>query len=198
MDVPRETRERLDIFVAAMLEESKRHNLIARSTVEDAEERHIVDSFQLLRFVPAKPGHWIDIGTGAGFPGMVIAIAAPDWTVTMVEPRSLRADFLRRVASDLALGDRVTVAASKIEHVQASADVISARAVARLDALFGMAAHLATPATRWLLPKGRQAAAEVAEARRGWTGDIRLEPSATSPEAAIVVADHIRRKERRR
>ena len=198
IDVPRETQAQIDVFIAALLIENERHNLIARSTVDSVGDRHVQDSLQLLALAPEGGGRWIDIGTGAGFPGMIVAIAAPRWHVVMVEPRGLRAQFLQRMIDQLGIADRAEVVAHKIEHVQGTADVISARAVARLDRLFSMAAHLARPQTRWLLHNGQQAAAEVAEARQAWNGTIRLVPSVTSTEAAIVVADQIRPKERRR
>ncbi|MEH3107792.1 MAG: 16S rRNA (guanine(527)-N(7))-methyltransferase RsmG [Sphingomonas fennica] len=198
IDVPRETAEKLKEFADAVAVENERQNLIARSTIESIDVRHIADSLQLLSYAPEGGTHWVDIGTGAGFPGLAVALADPRWEMTLVEPRPLRTAFLQAMVERFALADRVSVVTGKIEHVQGQADVISARAVAKLGRLFEMASHLAHPQTRWLLPKGRQAAAEVAEARTAWTGLIRLEQSETDPDASIVVAERVERKDRGR
>ena len=194
-DVPRETRDLLDRYVALLLDENERQNLIARSTVEEIWERHIADSAQLVRFAPRPDSSWLDIGSGAGLPGVVIAILTQG-PVTLVEPRKLRADFLQRSAADLGLGGRVTVQVAKAERITGKFDVITARAVASLDSLLRISEHLSTDKTLWLFPKGKSAQKELEEARRSWQGEFRLEPSITSGEAAILVASSVRRKGR--
>ena len=189
--VSRETFEKLGRYVDLLIAENGRQNLIARSTESDVWKRHIADSAQLLRFAPPEGGRWLDIGTGAGLPGLVIAILTGD-PVTLVEPRRLRAEFLERAAAELDL--RVTVTCAKVEKLTGQFDVITARAVAAADALFGMAAHLSHPGTIWILPKGRSAKSELDAALQAWQGSFRLEPSVTSGEAAILVASHVRRK----
>jgi 16S rRNA (guanine527-N7)-methyltransferase len=193
--VPRETRALLDKYVALLLEENERQNLIAKSTVDEIWERHIADSAQLVRFAPRPDSSWLDIGSGAGLPGVVIAILT-DGPVTLVEPRRLRADFLQRAAQSLGLGERVTVHAAKAERITGKFDVITARAVASLDALLRISQHLSTDKTLWLFPKGKSARNELDEARRAWQGSFRLEPSVTSQEAAVLVASDVRRKGR--
>jgi 16S rRNA (guanine527-N7)-methyltransferase len=179
---------RLAEMVAA---ESERQNLISRSTLDSIWSRHIVDSLQLAALGPA--GVWIDIGTGAGFPGLAIAAVEPEREMILVEPRRLRADFLRNAAAVLGL-DGVKVAAAKIEAVHDSAKVLSARAVSRIGALFASAAQCANNETIWLLPKGRGADEEVAEARRTWHGVFHVEQSITNPDSAIVIARGVRRR----
>jgi 16S rRNA (guanine527-N7)-methyltransferase len=187
--VSRETSERLAKFVELLIEENARQNLVARSTLDDIEIRHIDDSLQLLRHAPA--GRWLDIGTGAGLPGMVVAIARPHEQTILVEPRSLRAEFLRRVVDSLALPN-VYVIAAKVETVgPLAANVISARAVASLDRLFSIGLPHAARDCVWLLSKGRNAAAELAAVRRTWQGRFDLIPSETDPEAAIVMAREV-------
>ncbi len=195
-DVSRETSERLQRFVALLTEENQHQNLIASSTINELWERHIVDGAQLLSL--AEPGgHWLDIGSGAGLPGLVLAIVSPD-PITLVEPRRLRVDFLEKVKRDLSL-DHVTIAGSSIDKVIGRYDIITARAVASLDRLFEMAAPLSHPeashaATKCLFPKGRKAKQELDDARRTWHGVFRLVPSCTSPEAAIIVAESVVRR----
>jgi 16S rRNA (guanine527-N7)-methyltransferase len=193
--VSRETRMLLDGYVALLLAENERQNLIGKSTVDEIWERHIADSAQLVRFAPRPDSPWLDIGSGAGLPGIVIAILT-DGPVTLVEPRKLRADFLSRAVAALGLSGRVSVHAAKAERITGRFDVITARAVASLDALLRISQHLSTDKTLWLFPKGKSARNELDEARRSWQGDFRLEPSVTSQEAAILVATGVRRKGR--
>lgn len=194
-DVSRETFDRLDQLADLVREEAGRQNLVSRSTLDQLWVRHIVDSVQLLALAPAGP--WLDIGSGAGFPGLVIA-AASERLVTLAEPRALRADFLRRAAASLGIEQRVIVYAGKVETLPVghSFEIISARAVAPTVDLFRMSAAVANHATVWLLPKGRTAAEELATARETWQGEFRLVPSVTDPAAAIIVAHDIRPRTR--
>lgn len=185
-DVSRETRvaQYLDLLVA----ESRDQNLIARSTLDMLWTRHVVDSAQLLGYAPDGGGDWIDIGSGAGLPGMIVAILR-DAPMTLVEPRRRRAAFLSRVAETLGLG-HVRVIASRIETYRPGrpAAVISARAVSALPALLASAHHCADKSTVWLLPKGRQAYSEVEAAAASWQGVFHVEPSLTEPGSGIVIA----------
>jgi 16S rRNA (guanine527-N7)-methyltransferase len=193
--VSRETSQLLDRYVTLLLEENERQNLIGRSTVDEVWPRHIADSAQLVRFAPRPDSSWLDIGSGAGLPGIVIAILTHG-PVTLVEPRRLRADFLQRVVDQLRLGERVTVHAARAERISGRFDIITARAVASLDDLLRISQHLSTDKTLLLFPKGKSARNELDEARRAWQGDFRLEESVTSQEAAILVASNVRRKGR--
>jgi 16S rRNA (guanine527-N7)-methyltransferase len=192
-DVSRETFERLEQYVELLLLENERQNLIARSTIDEVWQRHIVDSAQIVRFVPRPDSSWLDIGSGAGLPGLVIVILT-EGPVTLVEPRKLRADFLQQAADTLGLSQRVTVHAAKVERITGTFDVITARAVASFEALLRISRHLSTDKTRWLFPKGKSAQSELDEARRTWQGEFRLEPSRTDPAAAIIIAEHVQRR----
>lgn len=182
---------RLDRLVEIVAEESARHNLVAWSTLEAIWARHIVDSLQLAALGPE--GVWLDIGTGAGFPGLAVAAVEPDRAMLLVEPRRLRADFLRGAAERLGLTN-VAVVTARVEIVRDKAKVISARAVSRVSALFASASQCASNDTIWLLPKGRNAEEEVAEARQAWHGVFHVEQSITSPDSSIVVARGVRRR----
>jgi 16S rRNA (guanine527-N7)-methyltransferase len=183
--------DRLARLVAIVREEAANQNLVARSTLDALWARHVVDSLQLIPLAPAS-GAWLDIGTGAGFPGLAIAATCPDRAITLVEPRRLRADYLLRAAVDLGL-ENVEVVAAKIESVEARPPaVISARAVARLDPLLRSAHHISDIHTFWALPKGRSAAEEVAEARRNWHGVFHVEHSITDPDSHVVTVQGVR------
>jgi len=185
--VSRETQ--VAAFVDLLRDEAAKQNLIAPSTLDQIWARHIVDSAQLLAHAPVD-GVWLDIGSGAGLPGIVVALLR-DAPVELVEPRKLRTDFLARVAAELDLPD-VSVHTAKIERTAGPAAVISARAVAQLSDLFRIAAHRSTSSTVWVLPKGRNAQSEVEEARRKWHGSFHVEPSITASDSLIVVAKGVR------
>jgi 16S rRNA (guanine527-N7)-methyltransferase len=183
--------DRLDRLAAIVRAESERQNLIARSTLDSIWARHIVDSLQLVSLGP--DGTWIDIGTGAGFPGLAIAIAEPDREMILVEPRRLRAEYLRDAVATLGL-NKVSVVTARVESVRAKAKVISARAVSRIGSLLALAERCADTGTIWVLPKGKGADEEVAEARRTWHAVFHVEQSITNPDSAIVVARGVRRR----
>lgn len=188
-DVSRETFEKLELYAAMLTEENERQNLISPSTVAQLWERHILDSAQLTRLEARTGASWIDIGSGAGLPGVVIACLV-EGPVTLVEPRRLRADFLHRVAESLAL--RAEVVDAKVERVAGTFDTITARAVASLSALLEISHHLSTGKSRWILPKGRNAKSELAEARRAWQGVFHVEQSLTDADSQIIVARDVK------
>jgi len=183
--------DRLRQLVALVLEEADRQNLISADSRAQIWARHMVDSAQLLRLTQAgtsDAGHWVDLGTGAGFPGLVIACLrmAP---VSLVEMRPLRVAFLERAVRALGL-DHVAVLGSKVEKLAlgSPAAVISARAYAPLDRLLRTAHHLADENTIWLLPKGRNGEKELAIARQQWQAVFHVEQSLTDVDSAIVIA----------
>lgn len=196
-DVSRETSARLERFARRLVEENERQNLVAKSTLDDLWRRHIDDAAQLISHGNPS-GTWLDIGSGAGLPGIVIALLI-DGPVILVEPRRLRADFLRRVVDDLDLADRVSIIPTKVERVERPAvEVITARAVASIDRLFSIASHLSHDGTIWVLPKGKSVESELDDARKTWQGEFRLEPSRTDPDARILIATRVRRRHRAR
>jgi len=190
-DVSRETFEKLEAYAALLRDEARRQNLIAASTLDHVWERHILDSAQLVRFEPRPGASWADIGSGAGLPGIVIACLV-EGPVTLIEPRRLRADFLARSAEALQLNAVVT--ARKAESVVGRFDVITGRAVARLDQFLSLSAHLSTRNTVWALPKGRGAHSELAEAQRAWQGAFHVEQSVTDADSHIVVGTGVRKR----
>jgi len=189
--VSRETVEKLEAYVRLLRGESARQNLVSAATLDHLWERHILDSAQLVRFEPHAGSSWVDIGAGAGLPGIVIACLV-DGPVTLIEPRRLRAEFLHRVCESLRLS--ATVIATKAERAEGSYDVITARAVANLGQFLKISAHLSTRKSLWVLPKGRSATAELAEAEQAWQGAFHVEQSVTDADSQIVVATGVRAK----
>jgi 16S rRNA (guanine527-N7)-methyltransferase len=187
--VSRETFGRLCLYADRLKAENARQNLVSAATLDDLWERHIIDSAQLARFEPRPGAAWADIGSGAGLPGIVLACLV-DGPVTLIEPRRLRAEFLRTVVEELGLSSKIEP--RKVERVAGRYDVITGRAVASLGRFLDLCDHLSTKNTVWVLPKGRGAQSELAEARRTWQGDFRVEPSVTDADAKIVVATKVR------
>ena len=186
--VSRETFERLEHYVALLREENARQNLVSAATLEHVWERHITDSAQLVRYEPRAGASWVDVGSGAGLPGIVVACLV-DGPLTLVEPRRLRCEFLHKVCESLAL--KATVICAKAERVERSFDVITARAVASLAQLLKISAHLSTRKTVWALPKGRSGKVELVEAARSWHFDAKEEPSCTDPHSTILVLSRV-------
>lgn len=191
--VSRETEDKLRDFERLIIDENRRQNLVSRGTIDTLWQRHIIDSAQLIRFEPMPGASWIDLGSGAGLPGIVIACLV-DGPVTLVEPRTLRADFLGRAVA--ALGLRAQVIQAKAESVRGEYDVVTARAVAPLGRLLHLSQSFSTTKTLCLFPKGKSARMELAEAKREWQGSFHVEPSTTDSESLIVLARNVRPKKR--
>lgn len=181
----------LERFAELLTIASAEQNLVAASTLGDRLwTRHLLDSAQLLLHAPPPSASgWIDVGSGPGLPGLIIAMLMPDWPVTLVESRRLRCDFLRHCIADLQLDPaRVHVVERKVERVpQRRFAVISARAFAPLDRLIDQCRHLSDRETIWLLPKGKNAVKELSELPMKWQTKFHVEPSQTDAEAAILV-----------
>ena len=189
LGVSRETMESLEAFVAFLKRESASQNLIAASTIEDIWSRHIVDSAQLLNFIDqSRPKtKWLDLGSGAGFPGLIIALLT-DFEVTLVESRARRIEYLQRAVDMLDIGGRVTVMGMPLERMKTDPfSVISARAFAPLPKLFELAVRFSTNNTLWLLPKGRNAATEWSDVKTVWDGVFSVKQSITDADAGILV-----------
>lgn len=189
--VSRETADRLDCLVAVLLEWQTRTNLVARSTLPHLWTRHVADSAQLLRLAP-EAKVWIDLGSGAGFPGLVIACALADTPGAMahlVESNAKKCAFLREAARRIGLP--VTVHCARIEQFTSDfkgmADVVTARALAPLDRLLALAAPLLKTSGIGLFPKGQDVEAELTSASKCWKFDAALAPSVTSSTSAILV-----------
>jgi 16S rRNA (guanine527-N7)-methyltransferase len=181
------TVERMEQFIALLAEENARQNLVSTASLEFVWARHIADSLQLLDHVPRGTAPWLDLGTGAGLPGLAIAIARPESEIVMVESRKRRVEFLERVIALLGL-THARVIGSRLETIPAfPAAVISARAFAPLDKLLSLSDRFSTRSTIWLLPKGRSGADELSAQPPGVQAMFHVEQSATDPGAALLI-----------
>lgn len=196
MNVSRETMARLETYAALLKKWNPAINLVAKSTLDDLWERHFEDSAQVFDLCPDGASAWVDLGSGGGFPGMVVAILAaearPALKVTLVESDQRKATFLRTVARDC--GVMVNVQAVRAETLaQQGADVVSARALAPLADLLAHADRHLRPGGSALLQKGAQAEAEIAEALASWRFTVQRTPSKTDPRAVILMIGELAR-----
>lgn len=194
--VSRETAEKFDTYAALLKQWQKAVQLVAPSTLDAIWSRHFADSAQVAGEAPPGARLWLDLGSGAGFPGLVIAILASDpgsalhgLRVVLVESDTRKAAFLREVARQT--GCAVDILGTRIESPSTrdkvgTVDVISARALAPLTDLFRLAHPFWRPDTLGLFLKGRDAEKEVAVARTDWTFELELKPSSTDPAGRIV------------
>ena len=196
LSVSRETFSALEEFAELVRRWNPAINLVSKSTIPDLWSRHIVDSAQLFTHTPPDAKLWLDIGSGGGFPGIVVAGLAkelqPHLNVALVESDLRKATFLREACRTLGLNAHVH--SVRIESLPpAKADVLSARALAPLPVLLGYADQHLNAAGIALFPKGAQYDSELSEARRAYMFDVKLFPSLLEPTAAILEVRNIRR-----
>jgi 16S rRNA (guanine527-N7)-methyltransferase len=189
--VSRETADRLERFVALLLDWQRRVNLIAPSTEPTLWTRHIADSLQLISLAP-DARVWADLGSGAGFPGLVIACALAETSgarVYLVESNTKKIAFLREAvrAVDVPAVVRGERAEDFVKAVPEAVDIVTARAVAPLRDLLAKTYPLLVKGTVGLFPKGQAVEAELTEAAKCWRVQATLAPSRTDPRAQIVV-----------
>ena len=180
--------EKLERLVALLRTENARQNLVSTASLEQVWIRHLVDSAQLLFVSRETPrGPWLDLGSGAGFPGLVVALCRPTTEVILVESRARRVAWLDSAANQLGLGN-VSVAGGKLETLASfAAGTISARAFAPLPRLISLSARFSTSDTQWLLPKGRNGRQELLEMPKAIQSLFHVEQSLTDPESVILV-----------
>ena len=165
---------------------------MAPETLGDARHRHFDDSLQLLKLAPANWHSWTDLGSGGGFPGLVIALARPEMQVTLIESDRRKAGFLRTVARDA--GVRPTIVAERIETVaRLGSDVVSARALAPLHKLLPLVERHIAPDGIALLQKGKTVDAEIERALEDWHFDCEKVRSEIDPTSVILRIGDIKR-----
>jgi 16S rRNA (guanine(527)-N(7))-methyltransferase RsmG len=191
IDVPRETQEKLQAYLALLIRWNARINLVADADADTLWRRHILDSIQLVPLLPPGDGPVIDLGSGAGLPGLIVA-AASQRQIHLVESDRRKCAFLREAARLLDL-PQVRIHNARIDAVVLPpAAVLTARALAPLPVLLAHAQRMLAPDGVALFPKGRMAEAELTAAAPGWTMRIERFPSRTDPESTILRLSEIR------
>lgn len=200
-DVSRETLKLLDMYSETLAKWQRKINLVAPSTVAEVWQRHFADSAQLARLMPDRPGPHVDLGSGAGFPGLVLAILRAERfgggegeKTTLIESDTRKAAFLREVARIINIP--VDIDARRIElHSNKgsfdSVNVVTARALAPLDRLLAYSSSFFSSDTIGIFPKGRSVEDEIEEAMKRFDFEYRLVPSMTDPEGRIVVVTRL-------
>jgi 16S rRNA (guanine527-N7)-methyltransferase len=192
--VSRETLARLEAYAELLTRWSERINLVGRDTLPDLWRRHILDSAQLHPFIPSSAQNVIDLGSGAGLPGLVLAILGVPG-VELVEADSRKVAFLRE-ASRVA-GAEVAIRPCRIQAAPPhSVDVVTARACAPLDRLLDLAAPFLAPDTRCLFPKGERFNEELTLARKRWTMNVSVEQSLSDRRGVVLRLQQVAREPR--
>lgn len=187
--VSRETMERLELYHSLLIKWQRAVNLVAPSTLDVMWSRHFADSAQLYDLAPATATHWLDLGSGGGFPGLVIAAMAtetrPSLRVTLVESDIRKCGFMREAARKMDVSVRILT--QRIADIPAqSADVISARALSNLSTLIELAAPHTVLGTRLLFPKGNSYMAELETIPDDWQANAEVIQSLTNPDAVVI------------
>ncbi len=193
--VSRETLDRLDAYVALLTKWQRRINLVSPASLGDVWRRHLLDSAQLAEYLPAAPARLVDLGSGAGFPGLVLAIVAGH-DVELIESDGRKCAFLEAAAVET--GAKVTIHEARIEAMPGGpADVITARACAPLSRLLGYAERFRGADTVCLFHKGARVDEELTEAAKTWMMDLRRYPSQTDPQGTLLSVRDFARAARR-
>jgi len=193
--VSRETRQRLEDYAALYEKWSPRINLTAPSTQKDFWRRHVGDSAQLIDLAP-EARHWVDLGSGGGFPGMVIAILMQDMPgsrVELVESNRKKTAFLQAVKAQCA--PSAVIHPARIEDVVgriAAPQIVTARALAALPKLLDMTEPWLRGDARALFHKGRGYAAEIEESRAKWGFDLIIHESRIDPDSVVLEMANLR------
>lgn len=200
LSVSRETEMALAQFEGLVRRWNSSINLVSKSSLNDIRHRHTLDSAQLYTLAPPTSRRWVDIGSGAGFPGLVIAILAREFNgglkMTLVESDQRKATFLREAARSLKL--EVEVLSSRIETLNPlAADVVSARALAPLGKLMEYAERHLIAEGIAIFPKGERAEEEIGAARAEWNFRVDSLPSLSDSKAAVLMIRNIRRADER-
>lgn len=196
LNVSRETLETLLAYCALVEKWNPAINLISKSGIAEIWERHVIDSAQLIRQMPAQNGVWCDLGSGGGFPGIVLAILAkercPETQMILVEADRRKSVFLSEASRQLNLS--VNVKTQRIEDLEPqNVDVLTARALAPLSSLCGYAHRHLKPAGLAVFPKGATAEQEIADARKLWRFKCDALQSYTDPAALVLAVRGIER-----
>ena len=196
LNVSRETSERLKLLVDLLKKWNPRINLVSKSTLEEVWTRHILDSAQIFGLVDKPVAKWVDIGSGGGFPGLVVAILSMDdnseFETTLIESDQRKCAFLRTVLRETGVCGRVL--AKRIEEADPQhADILSARALAELGLLFTFAERHLSKGGTMLFPKGVTWEKELHAAQESWSFSHEVITSKTEPNSVILKVKDLRR-----
>lgn len=191
----REALDKLKLYAARLVEWNEKFNLVAPATIPVLWTRHFLDSAQLVPYLPKGRSTLADMGSGAGFPGLVLAVLT-DHKIHLIESTGKKAQFLSAVAEELKLD--VEVHNARIESLRLKADIVTARALKALPELLGYANHLIKKESICLFPKGQKLDEELTEAAKWWKFEAEKKPSLSDPSGTVLILRHLSQKEIRR
>lgn len=201
-NVSRETYDKIDSFVKLLTEWNQKMNLVSKNSLADVWVRHVLDSAQLMTYLPTDLRHLVDIGSGAGFPAIVLAIMLqeknPAAKITLIESINKKTVYLSDVREKLGLNN-VQIVNDRVENINRitvfkDIDVITARAVAALDVLCGYAKHIGGPKTKLLFLKGEKWAEEDTMAQNRWQYDLTVYPNKYFLDGVVMELLNLRKK----
>jgi len=197
-NVSRETQQKLTMFVDLLKEWNAKMNLVSKNSLEDVWVRHVLDSLQLIKYIPENAKSLLDIGSGAGFPALVLAIVMqekiPSAKWQLVESIAKKTVYLNDVKNRLGLNN-VQIINSRVENLQVkNVDVITARAVAALDVLCGYAYAMMTKNTKMLFLKGCSYEQEVVAAKQKWYFDLKVHKNQYSEDGVLLEINNLRKR----
>lgn len=191
-NVSRETFEKLEIYVATLLKWNASINLIDRKTESDLWHRHILDSHQLIQYIPDDARTLIDYGSGGGLPALVIAACLPRLSVSCAERDGRKCVFLTEAARLMELNN-LEVCNTDVSAINGHFDMVTARAFTSLNTLLTQAIHHTHANSICLFPKGKTHATEIEQAKKDWGFTLTLEPSVTDSQARILRVTNLQR-----
>jgi 16S rRNA (guanine527-N7)-methyltransferase len=198
VDVSRETTDRLDAFVLTLGKWQKAINLVSRSTLDELWVRHLLDSAQLVPLLPNQAKSLTDLGSGGGFPGLVLAALRPDLNITLIESDARKSAFLGEAARRMGLPKQPKLVIRRIETAPpARADIVTARALAPLGQLLAWAAPHRSDAAICLFHKGKDWQGELTAAKKDWDIETSSFPSVTDRDAVLLRIGSYRAKDLR-
>jgi 16S rRNA (guanine527-N7)-methyltransferase len=194
--VSRETLDRLKRYAELLADWNTRHNLVSSGSMADLWRRHFWDSAQIADLIPQRANTLVDLGSGAGFPGLVIAALRPELRITLVEATGKKCEFLKVVAAES--GPRVEIRKARIEEMTPEPfDVITARACAPLSQLLSYAQRFWGKGSRALLHKGQNLASELTEVHKSWRIQAEQHSSRSDPSGIILEIRELQRVARK-
>jgi 16S rRNA (guanine527-N7)-methyltransferase len=192
IDVSRETFDRLALYHSLLVKWQAKVNLVGPDTVSDAWRRHFLDSLQLQKYIENRNAHIADIGSGAGFPGVVLALSGYD-NMHVVESDAKKTLFMREVAR--VTNTKITVHHNRIEKTDLDTIAyVTSRALAPLEKLFSLTTHFVSHETICLFHKGKNYITDIQDAKKHWSFDVEVLPSITDTEGVILRIENLRKR----
>lgn len=191
-NVPRETLETLEEFSALLLKWNQKINLVSKKiTIDELWHRHILDSAQLIKYIPKNKNEIVDFGSGAGFPALILAIIG-GYKVSLIESDQRKCAFMQEASAKLSL--HANIFTSRIEDAKSfDADIITSRALASLVKLFDYSEKFVKKDNIMLFLKGQNVVEEIKEASIYWGFSYEIFPDAFNNEACVLSISNLRR-----